>query len=1601
MRDIVPNASVEHETTTATTAMAQKLNKKLVFVVGSLLIAVVVGGAGIFLIRYRTDADRHIRAGDTAMAAGEFTKAAESYGRAVQKKRTNVEYLEKFLDATLKVRSTTENDARERYGQSIAALGNLAAAQRGDLTRWRTYLAALVEQAEALGTVSVWKALSETTKELAQASAPGSPGQAVAAIYSGYASLRRIESLDDNERADAVAKLKDAAGADGLTPAERDLAYGTIARIAITDLARARTAGVAARIEAASKTVDAALSEAQRSTNGGVQTAIAVFERALVDARGNASDPALLEKIESLRATAEAANLKGLETLNVAGVLSRGGAAGVRAAAALLEGSIARDPNALMQRRARAMLIRPLDRDAALQEIDAAIAIERPATGIVAASFEGNRLSCALIRFDILFDAVESAEGAARNAALVQATAARDEIAKQLTGVTDDSALLRADAKLAMARREFQQAIIKLNEIFKKGSAIDLELYVLSAMCSVQIGETGRALDLVSSGLQLAPSNPELLKLRAQLELRTGRPADALATVRLVRTIAPSDKEAEEAERRIAAALASDPGTSAGLAMGGEIAQEFGRVQAALDAKNYALARQLVGAMRSGSANPDIRAERLAAIVEMQAGDDATARAIVTSALQKFPGDASLTRLNAVLSTDDAVERVIVMTEAAGADEKMKPILIYLSMMQSAAAVSEMAERDRRLGAASAAQSEKAAKRLAEGVIEWRAKAEAVDPLHPVLVEADFREALRIKNYDAASAVVKRARESGRDAAQIPLLEAQILIEQGKLRDAAALLERAIQSGIDTSSVYRTLGSVIEQQGNIEGAIRQYEEAYERRPDDMQTVRLYVGANVRNGNLQKALEVLRAARQLAGLDEEIANVWLTLETQVGDRRLAMALRENQYRATPADIRNAVALAVLLGSSVPERADILTEGGQPAYTDAAWQSLTESQRNATVDQLRSSWRRRAEEIFASSLKRVPSSIDVAEPYSVFLRSLGRNAEAERVVKDAVTAGGADAGWRGYVVLGNVQLQIDKRDDAKASFDEAIRREDPTTRDATRTVIETLLAQERYGLAQPFLEDLARTDSDPAVKFRLAEALMRNGNLDEARAVFATVQRQGTERQFGDEILEGALAVAMGDRLRSEGKMAEAKASYESALAPFQRAKAIAPSNVQPFIQDAIAKRRIFEVGGDRNRLQEALAAADKAVSLSVTFFPSCVARADVLLAGGDVAGALMEYERFLKLVPTSVDARRRFVDLATGSGDLQRAESSLRAAIGFAPGEASWHYALGELLSLRSRFADASAAFARADALRPEPVTFLRELDARIRAKDFRGVREAVRRRGDFVRENSTARALTGVALVADGESGDGIKTLKEAYQAAIAASTAADDRLVGEWFATIDLLYAPTELAQAESLMKDVIGVDLSPRARLQLSSLALRSPSDGPQKVLEYLLPIAGTDFTASPGVGAAVLDRLGTAHYLAGDCAKAIDAFEKALVLAPNSDSLLNNFAYLCGECLQDTKRGLPAARRAVALNPGRGEYLDTLGALLIIDGAFAEALELLDRAALITSSAAIQCHRAQALAGLGRKAEARAACEKALGMNPDPPTRAKIDRVLQELK
>lgn len=1578
----------------------KKLNKKLVFVVGSLVILTLFGGAGLLLMRYRLDTERHIRAGEQFMAQGEYRKAADAFGRAVSKKEANLEYQKLYQGALLKIVPETATEATERYQQLMAVLASRARYSRDDQETWREYLSAIAAEARSSDAVGSWKLLSERADAMLRVARPESKCVPLGHLYRGFANARRADSLNESERTGIESDLRSAIDSGALTPAELDMAVGSLARYAVGAFLRARVAGENERSARALESADKFVAEALERAPDGFYSNVAAFELAVAKGAPRPDSATLVPLGERLAAATTKMDDPQC-SLEAASVLARGGIATERLVPAVLEATLAKDPNSMPHLRGLALYLRGSDPEKALAQIDRLSGVARPTVGRSAVEYDLYIGEGARLKFDLIYDLMDkAASDEERKQLRTRAVEARNALERAFAGTSDPSLLLRADAKLDLLDRKYAEALIKLNDVLKRGTAVDLEVYLLAAFANMQLREDGRAIEFINRGLEAVPGAVPLVRMRAALEMRAFKFREAAASAQSILNAIPGDPEATQLLAEIKATMSADPVAAA--AEGVDVAaQLLSRIQEAADAGDYARARRLIAETAAKKTLDEARLARFAIALEIQAKDFDAAKRLQSEAIAKFPGDPLLQRFGAVLASDDPVQRIAVLVESAYSEPLERTAYTYARVRQTAAQVRNQSVREGRLGQKDASAANAAiADRLDAGAAEWRTKLEAMEKFHPVLLEFDFGDALERKDFAAAEAIAKIAEQSSSDRTQGVVMQARALLVQDKATEAAAVLDRAVAGGLDASIILRALGAALEQSGNIEGALRQYEEAYRRRPTDMNTVRLLVGALIRSGGTQRALEILREARTASGLDEEIGETWIALETQLGDRRLAQRLREARYLSAPSDSRNAAALATMLAMSAPDRGDILTERGDPAYSETQWRAMTSAQRSELLERVRVEWRDRSERIFKDVLKRQPGDVDAANACAMLLRAIGRGEESEAVLASAVKAAGPSLGWRGEVMLGNLQIQAEAEDRARESFGRAIALDPSGNDEALKAIIDQLMRGERFALAIEFLEPLAARSKDKSPLFRLAEAQMRAGQLEKARASFDKAV-EGQTREIGAEMLDGAISMAIGDAARAKADAAAARKAYEAALPCFQRAKQLAPSSSAPFVQDALVKMRLYQLTGEKPRLEEALAAASRATTLGGSSFPAAEARSQVLLAGGDFNGAVAELERFLRIVPTHVEGRRQLVTLLTRGGNPDRAADSIREAIGYAPGEPGWHFALGEVLMQKGDFAGAASSFQRADTLLPSPGSLIRELESRIRARDFRGAIDTGRRRGDAVRANPTARAYIGAALVGAGERAEGARTLGEAYAIAVKSFDEGNPSQLAEWFGPLRFVFSPAQLAEAETMLGQIDGGKRNILTSEFLASLALSSGPGGAPKAIEYLSGADSMDLTAMPTVAVAVYDRLGSAYYFSGQCEKAIASYEKALKIAPGADTLLNNFAYLCGECLKDPKRGMQAARLAVQIQPTRSEYLDTLATLLIADGQPREALDVLARATANGTTATMEYHRAQAMAALGLSREAREVAEKALAMKPDGATKSGLDQLLSTLK
>ena len=103
--------------------MATRVNTKFVLLL-MIVIFTILGGVGaLWFLQMRRDAERNVRQGDVAMAAGDYEMAKRMYGRAVHKEPWNLAYLDLLqdaLDGNLGTQSV--RDAEASIGVLLAAL---------------------------------------------------------------------------------------------------------------------------------------------------------------------------------------------------------------------------------------------------------------------------------------------------------------------------------------------------------------------------------------------------------------------------------------------------------------------------------------------------------------------------------------------------------------------------------------------------------------------------------------------------------------------------------------------------------------------------------------------------------------------------------------------------------------------------------------------------------------------------------------------------------------------------------------------------------------------------------------------------------------------------------------------------------------------------------------------------------------------------------------------------------------------------------------------------------------------------------------------------------------------------------------------------------------------------------------------------------------------------------------------------------------------------------------------------------------------------------------------------------------------------------------
>ena len=124
-----------------------------------------------------------------------------------------------------------------------------------------------------------------------------------------------------------------------------------------------------------------------------------------------------------------------------------------------------------------------------------------------------------------------------------------------------------------------------------------------------------------------------------------------------------------------------------------------------------------------------------------------------------------------------------------------------------------------------------------------------------------------------------------------------------------------------------------------------------------------------------------------------------------------------------------------------------------------------------------------------------------------------------------------------------------------------------------------------------EPLATALKQPGRHLRLAECYMRANRLRHARRLYDQRMRS-SKPDLGSEMLDGSIHVAQGDILREQGKITEAIAAYEPAIAAYSRmadrwkdADAVLQQPRSAFLVRAAARLQVTRSERQRPRTRE--------------------------------------------------------------------------------------------------------------------------------------------------------------------------------------------------------------------------------------------------------------------------------------------------------------------------------------------------------------------------------------------------------------------------------
>ncbi|MDQ8205106.1 tetratricopeptide repeat protein [Pelagicoccus sp. SDUM812003] len=324
----------------------------------------------------------------------------------------------------------------------------------------------------------------------------------------------------------------------------------------------------------------------------------------------------------------------------------------------------------------------------------------------------------------------------------------------------------------------------------------------------------------------------------------------------------------------------------------------------------------------------------------------------------------------------------------------------------------------------------------------------------PRQLGVEFEDLIRIKDYDAALAILDRLVNLSGNEARAHMMRGQVYLETERYALARDAFRKSIQNPDAPEGAYTYLLKALVHIGELAEAENVAREALNAYPDSLDILMEAAGVQMDLGNIESAVSLMERATQLDPYHALANQMLSSIYRRTGQTEKALESLERLRRVSPRDLYPRVAIgAHYLDQRQPENAipslqeafdiepqDDIRELLAAAYAQQGDADLLKRQFDSAVNRYN-----QALEIWPASQEAFVSKLKL-------LLSLERFEEAESTLQAMIEIAGDQLQL--LVTLGDVQFKLSKIADAKASWEKAARL--PEAR-GNPTILESLKAR----------------------------------------------------------------------------------------------------------------------------------------------------------------------------------------------------------------------------------------------------------------------------------------------------------------------------------------------------------------------------------------------------------------------------------------------------------------------------------------------------------------------------------------------------------------